>query len=79
MQRGTSKVIFVTSTNCKDLRYSLPSLTDDKACRVEGNMIAERFKNTDIFAMSFEPKKSERITGAWNRLDTIKNKGIIFV
>ncbi|KAB2622710.1 39S ribosomal protein L18 [Pyrus ussuriensis x Pyrus communis] len=60
MQRGINKMISVTSTNSRDLRYLLPSLTDDEACRVEGNLIGERFKNTDVFAMSFEPKKSKK-------------------
>ncbi|KAB2595162.1 39S ribosomal protein L18 [Pyrus ussuriensis x Pyrus communis] len=80
MHRGTSKVISVASTNSKDLRYSLPSLTDNEACVVVGNLIAERCKDADVFAMSFEPKKNERIEGRLGIvLDTIKDNGIIFV
>ncbi|KAM5554436.1 50S ribosomal protein L18 [Rosa sericea] len=80
MHRGTSKVISVASTNAKDLRFSLPSLTDDDACRVIGNLIAERSKDADVFAMSFEPKKNEKIEGRLGLvLDTIKENGIIFV
>ncbi|TQE09083.1 hypothetical protein C1H46_005466 [Malus baccata] len=80
MHRGTSKVISVASTNSKDLRYSLPSLTDNEACRVVGTLIAERCKDADVFAMSFEPKKNERIEGRLGIvLDTIKDNGIVFV
>jgi large subunit ribosomal protein L18 len=80
MHRGTSKVISAASTNSQDLRFSLPSLTDDDACRVIGNLIAERSKDADVFAMSFEPKKNERVEGRLGLvLDTIKENGIIFV
>lgn len=80
MHPGTSKVISAASTNAKDLRFSLPSLTDDDACRVIGNLIAERAKDADVFAMSFEPKKNEKIEGKLGLiLDTIKENGIIFV
>ncbi|KAF3445654.1 hypothetical protein FNV43_RR10830 [Rhamnella rubrinervis] len=80
MHRGTSKVISAASTNAKDLRFSLPSLTDDSACKVIGNLIAERSMEADVYAMSFEPKKNERIEGKLGIvLDTIKESGIIFV
>lgn len=80
MHRGTSKVISVASTNSKDLRYSLPSLTDNEACRVVGTLIAERCKDADVFAISFEPKKNERVEGRLGIvLDTIKDNGIVFV
>lgn len=80
MHRGTSKVISVATTNAKDLRYTLPSLTDHNACRVIGKLIAERSKEADVFAMSYEPRKDERIEGKLGIvLDTIKENGIIFV
>ncbi|CAL9006306.1 unnamed protein product, partial [Prunus brigantina] len=80
MHRGTSKVISVASTNSKDLRYSLTSLVDNDACRVIGNLIAERCKDADVFVMSFEPKKNERIEGRLGIvLETIKENGIMFV
>ncbi|KAK9274215.1 hypothetical protein L1049_019029 [Liquidambar formosana] len=80
MHRGTSKVISVATTNAKDLRNTLPSLTDHNACRVIGKLIAERSKEADVFAMSYEPKKDERIEGKLGIvLDTIKENGIIFV
>ncbi|CAL2240702.1 unnamed protein product [Prunus armeniaca] len=80
MHRGTSKVISVASTNSKDLRYSLTSLVDNDACRVIGNLIAERCKDADVFAMCFEPKKNERIEGRLGIvLDTIRENGIMFV
>lgn len=80
MHRGTSKVISVATTNAKDLRNSLPSLTDENACRVIGKLIAERSKEADVFAIAFEPRKNERIEGRLGIvLDTIQANGIIFV
>lgn len=80
MHRGTSKVMSVASTNAKDLRNTLPSLIDNDACRTIGELIAERSKEADIYAMSYEPKKNERIEGRLGIiLDTIKENGIIFV
>ncbi|PKA53266.1 hypothetical protein AXF42_Ash009996 [Apostasia shenzhenica] len=80
VHRGTSKVVSVASTNAKDLRNTLPSLTDYDACRTIGQLIAERSMDADIFAMSYEPKKNERIEGKLGIvLDTIKENGIIFV
>ncbi|KAA8520395.1 hypothetical protein F0562_014651 [Nyssa sinensis] len=80
MHRGTSKVISVASTNSKDLRNTLPSLTDHNACRVIGKLIAERSKEADVFAMSYEARKDERIEGKLGIvLDTIKENGILFV
>ena len=80
MHRGTSKVISVATTNAKDLRNSLPSLTDHNACRVIGKLIAERSKEADVYAMSYEPRKDERIDGKLGIvIDTIKENGIMFV
>ncbi|KAL2892593.1 50S ribosomal protein L18 [Bienertia sinuspersici] len=80
MHRGTSKVISVATTNAKDLRTSLPSLTDNNACRVVGKLIAERSKEADVYALAYEPRKDERIEGKLGIvLDTIKENGIIFV
>ncbi|EEF28799.1 structural constituent of ribosome, putative [Ricinus communis] len=61
MHRGTSKVISVATTNAKDLRNTLPSLTDHDACRVVGRLIAERSKEADVYAIAYEPRKNERI------------------
>nr|AFK43033.1 unknown [Lotus japonicus] len=80
MHRGTSKVISVATTNSKDLRNSLPSLTDHDACRVVGRLIAQRSKEADVYALAYEPRKDERIEGKLGIvLDTIKENGIIFV
>uniref|UniRef100_A0A1D1Y322 50S ribosomal protein L18 n=2 Tax=Anthurium amnicola TaxID=1678845 RepID=A0A1D1Y322_9ARAE len=80
MHRGTCKVISVVSTNAKDLRNTLPSLTDVDACRTVGRLIAERSKEADVFAMAYEPRKDERIEGKLGIvIDTIKENGIIFV
>ncbi|XP_072084296.1 uncharacterized protein [Arachis hypogaea] len=80
MHRGTSKVISVATTNAKDLRNSLPSLTDHNACRVVGRLIAERSKEADVYALAYEPKNNERIEGKLGIvIDTIKENGVIFV
>ncbi|KAL3815216.1 hypothetical protein ACJIZ3_016484 [Penstemon smallii] len=80
MHRGTSKVISVATTNARDLRNSLPSLTDNDACRVIGKLIAERSKEADVFAISYELKKNERVEGRLAIiLDTIQESGILFV
>ncbi|KAH6826173.1 Ribosomal L18p/L5e family protein [Perilla frutescens var. hirtella] len=80
MHRGTSKVVSVATTNAKDLRNALPSLTDNNACRVIGNLIAERSKEADVYAVAFEPDKNVRIEGRLAIiLDTIQENGIIFV
>lgn len=80
MHRATSKVISVATTNAKDLRSTLPSLTDHNACRVVGRLIAERSKEADVYALAYEPRKGERIEGKLGIvIDTIKENGIIFV
>ncbi|KAJ8751927.1 hypothetical protein K2173_000673 [Erythroxylum novogranatense] len=80
MHRGTSKVISVATTNAKELRHNLPSLTDNNACQVVGKLIAERSKEADVYALAYEPRKNERIEGKLGIiLDTIKENGIIFV
>ncbi|XP_065848639.1 uncharacterized protein [Euphorbia lathyris] len=80
MHRGTSKVISVATTNAKDIRNSLPSLTDHNACRLIGRLIAERSMDADVYAVAYEPRKDERIEGKLGIvLDTIKEHGIIFV
>ena len=80
MHRATSKVISVATTNSKDLRTTLPSLTDHNACRVIGKLIAERSMEADVYAMSYEPRKNERIEGKLGIvLDTIKENGVMFV
>ncbi|KAH9627498.1 hypothetical protein KSS87_006189 [Heliosperma pusillum] len=80
MHRGTSKVISVATTNAKDLRTTLPSLTDNNACREIGRLIAERSKEADVYALAYEPRKGERIEGKLGIvLDTIQQNGIIFV
>ncbi|KAL0425477.1 UNVERIFIED_CONTAM: hypothetical protein Sradi_1082500 [Sesamum radiatum] len=80
MHRGTSKVISVATTNAKDLRNTLPSLTDNDACRVIGKLIAERSKEADVYAIAYELKKNERVEGRLAIiLDTIQENGIIFV
>ncbi|KAG6578302.1 hypothetical protein SDJN03_22750, partial [Cucurbita argyrosperma subsp. sororia] len=48
--------------------------------RVIGKLIAERSKEADVYAMSYEPRKDERIDGKLGIvIDTIKENGIMFV
>lgn len=71
-------MISVASTNAKDLRNTLPSLINNKACRVIGRLIAERSMEADVFAVAYEPKKDELIEGRLGIvLDAIKDCGII--
>lgn len=80
MHRGTSKMVSVATTNAKDLRHSLPSLVDENACKIIGELIAERAKEADVFAIVYEPRKNERIEGKLAIiLDTIQENGILFV
>lgn len=80
MHRGTSKVISVATTNAKDLRTTLPSLTDNNACKIIGKLIAERSKEADVYAIAYETRKNERVEGKLAIvLDTIQENGIIFV
>ena len=80
MHRGTSKVISVATTNAKDLRNTLPTLTDNNDCRVIGKLIAERSKEADVFAIAYEPDQNHRIDGRIAIiLDTIPENGTIFV
>nr|GMD31716.1 50S ribosomal protein L18-like [Ipomoea batatas] len=80
VHRPTSKVISVATTNAKDLRTTLPSLIDNNAAKVIARLIAERSKDADVYAMSYEPRKNERIEGRLALvLDTIAENGIIFV
>ncbi|KAK4372317.1 hypothetical protein RND71_007701 [Anisodus tanguticus] len=79
-QRTDIKVISVATTNARDLRNTLPSLTDNEAARVIGKLIAERSKEADVYAIAYEPGKNERIEGRLGIiLDTIQANGIIFV
>lgn len=79
MHRPTSKVISVATTNAKDLRHSMPSLTNYEACRVIGRLIAERSKEADVFVMSYEPRKEQMAGKLDIVINTIKENGIIFI
>ncbi|CAN8258689.1 unnamed protein product [Cochlearia groenlandica] len=80
MHRPTSKVISVATTNARDIRTNIPSLVDDEACRLIGKLIAERSMEADVYAVSYEPRKGERIEGKLRIvIDTIKEHGIVFV
>ena len=80
MHRVTSKVVSVVSTNSKDLRESLPILNDSNACRVVGKLLAERAKAADVFAVTYEPRKNEKLEGKLALiLDTILENEITLV
>ncbi|CAM6092335.1 unnamed protein product [Calypogeia fissa] len=63
VHRVTSKVISVATTNAKDLRFSLYSLTDENACKLIGKLLAERSIEADVFAVTFNLRKGERFEG----------------
>ncbi|PHT53819.1 hypothetical protein CQW23_08281 [Capsicum baccatum] len=80
MHRVTCKVISVATTNVRDLRNTLPFLTDNDDARIIGKLIAERSKEADVYAIAYEPGKNERIEGRLGIiLDTIYKNRIIFV
>lgn len=63
MHRVTSSVVSVATTNAKDLRLSLSSLSDANACRLIGQLIAERSIEQDIYAVAFDLRKNEKLEG----------------
>lgn len=63
MHRVTSSVVSVATTNAKDLRLSLPSLIDQNACRLIGQLIAERSIAADVYAVAFDLRKNEKLEG----------------
>lgn len=63
VHRLTSKVVSVATTNAKDLRYSLFSLTDENACKTIGKLLAERSIEADVFAVTFSLRRGERFEG----------------
>ena len=63
MHRVTSNVVSVATTNAKDLRNSLPSLIDMNACKLIGQLIAERCIEADVYAVAFDLRKNEKLEG----------------
>ncbi|KAI5065533.1 hypothetical protein GOP47_0020228 [Adiantum capillus-veneris] len=63
VHRVTGKSVAVATTNARDLRFSLPSLVDEKACKVIANLLAERAKAADVFAVLYEPRRNEKLEG----------------
>lgn len=63
MHRVTSNVVSVATTNSKDLRNSLPSLIDKNACKLIGQLIAERCIEADVYAVAFDLRKNEKLEG----------------
>ncbi|KAJ7550555.1 hypothetical protein O6H91_07G105900 [Diphasiastrum complanatum] len=80
MHRVTSKVVSVATTNSKDLRNSLVSLTDVNACKTVGKLIADRSKEADVYAVTFQLRKGEKLEGKLAAvLDTVVENGITLV
>eukprot|EP00249_Psilotum_nudum_P036774 c8694_g1_i1 orf=242-850(-) len=80
MHRVTSKVVSVATTSAKDLRDSLPSLTDVNACKTIGKLIAERSREADVFAVTYTPRKGEKLEGKLATIiDTIVDNGIALI
>ena len=70
----------MATTNAKDLRESLPSTNDVNAARIIGELIAERSKGEDVYAIVYEPKKGEKNTLKLAALlETIVDNGIILL
>ncbi|KAF3641860.1 putative UMP/CMP kinase-like [Capsicum annuum] len=75
MHRETNKVIPVSTTNSRDLRNALPSLTNNDDARVIGKLIAERSKEADVYTIAYETKKNGKIEGRLGIiLDIIQKK-----
>ncbi|KAF3672358.1 G2/mitotic-specific cyclin-2 [Capsicum annuum] len=71
IHRGTSKVISIATTNARDLRNTLPSLTDNDATRVIGKLIAERSKEADVYAIGYELRKNENKVNFVNKIPLV--------
>ncbi|GBG72897.1 hypothetical protein CBR_g12617 [Chara braunii] len=80
VHRVTSRVVAVATTNAKDLRNSLQSLCDYNACRVVGQLLAERAKEADIYAVVFELRAGEKYDGKLAEVvDTFAKNGISLI
>ncbi|KAH7438020.1 hypothetical protein KP509_05G101300 [Ceratopteris richardii] len=77
MHRMSNKVVAVASTNSKDLRSVLHSRCDLNACRVVGQVLAERAKEADVFTSLYYTRKNEKLEGKLLAVvDSIKERGI---
>ncbi|BBN14882.1 large subunit ribosomal protein L18 [Marchantia polymorpha subsp. ruderalis] len=80
MHRVTSRVVSVATTNAKELRFSLQSLTDDNACKTVGKLLAERSIEADVFAVKFDLRKNEKFEGKLALVvNTMVEHGIVVV
>eukprot|EP00250_Pteridium_aquilinum_P026192 c3252_g1_i1 orf=92-673(+) len=80
VHRVTGKAVSVATTNARDLRNSLPSLIDANACKTVGKLLAERTKAADVFAVTYEPRRHEKLEGRLALiLDTILANDIVLV
>lgn len=77
MHRVTNKVVAVASTNSKDLRSVLKSRCDISACRVVGEILAERAKEADVFTSIYYTRKNEKLEGKLLAVvDSVREHGI---
>lgn len=77
MHRMSNKVVAVASTNSKDLRSVLKSRCDITACRIVGQVLAERAKEADVFTCLYYTRKNEKLEGKLLAVvDSVKEHGI---
>eukprot|EP00250_Pteridium_aquilinum_P010478 c19415_g1_i1 orf=303-884(+) len=77
MHRMSNKVVAVASTNSKDLRSVLKSRIDITACRIVGQVLAERAKEADVFTSLYYTRKNEKLEGKLLAIvDSVKEHGI---
>lgn len=77
MHRMSNKVVAVASTNSKDLRLVLKSRCDINACRIVGQVLAERAKEADVFTSLYYTRKNEKLEGKLLAVvDSVKEHGI---
>lgn len=77
MHRMSNKTVAVASTNSKDLRSVLKSRCDITACRIVGQVLAERAKEADVFTSLYYTRKGEKLEGKLLAVvDSVKEHGI---
>ncbi|MCO5600999.1 hypothetical protein L7F22_055115 [Adiantum nelumboides] len=77
MHRMSNKVVAVASTNSKDLRSVLKSKCDLSACRIVGQVLAERAREADVFTSLYYTRKNEKLEGKLLAVvDSVREHGI---
>eukprot|EP00271_Cylindrocystis_brebissonii_P008064 TRINITY_DN22087_c0_g1_i1.p1 TRINITY_DN22087_c0_g1~~TRINITY_DN22087_c0_g1_i1.p1 ORF type:complete len:191 (-),score=22.67 TRINITY_DN22087_c0_g1_i1:163-735(-) len=65
VHRVTSRAVAVASSNAAALRetFAMRPSNDEAACKLIGELIAERAKDADVYAVVFELKKGQKYEG----------------